>query len=93
MYLYPAPQVLHTKFMIADAEVALMGSSNMDPRSFGLNYEVTVMTGEGELMDALREEADKYKRESHSLTREEWAQRPWYKRYVDNVARLTSALQ
>lgn len=93
MFLYPAPGVLHTKFVIADEEVALMGSSNMDPRSFSLNYEVTVMTAEGELMDALRNEAQKYKQVSHSLTREEWALRPWYKRYVDNVARLTSSLQ
>lgn len=93
MYLFPAPQVLHTKFVIADEEVALMGSSNMDPRSFGLNYEVTVMTPEGELLNALVKQAAIYKQECHTLTREEWAKRPWYKRYVDNVARLTSALQ
>ena len=51
MYLYPAPAILHTKCAIADAEIAVMGSSNMDMRSFGLNYEISMMTGKGEVMD------------------------------------------
>lgn len=93
IYLYPAPAVLHAKFMIADAEVAVMGSSNMDMRSFGLNYEISLMTGEGELMEQLKELAESYREKCKKLTLEQWRERPWYSRYVDNVARLTSSLQ
>lgn len=93
IYRYPAPAVLHSKFAIADAEVAVMGSSNMDMRSFGLNYEITLMTGAGELMTELRKLCRTYREKCSHLTASEWESRPWYHRYVDNVARLTSSLQ
>ena len=93
IHQYPAPAVLHSKFALADDEIALMGSSNMDMRSFGLNYEITVLTTGGDLLTSLRRLAATYKERSHRLTLEEWSRRPWYLQYLDNVARLTSALQ
>ena len=41
--LYPAPYVLHSKHFTVDDDVAVLGSSNMDMRSFALNYEVSLM--------------------------------------------------
>ena len=41
IYLYPAPYVLHSKHFTVDDDVAVIGSSNMDMRSFALNYEVS----------------------------------------------------
>ena len=41
--LYPAPFVLHAKHFTVDDDVAVIGSSNMDMRSFALNYEVSMM--------------------------------------------------
>ena len=38
---YPSPTVLHSKFVMVDDEIAFIGSSNMDPRSFSLNMEVS----------------------------------------------------
>lgn len=93
IYQYPAPAVLHTKAAIADKEVAVMGSSNMDMRSFGLNYEITMVSFEGKLMNELDRVIQGYKETSKKLTKEQWAKRPWHQKYVDNVARLTSALQ
>ena len=43
IYLYRAPFVLHAKHFTIDDEVAVLGSSNMDMRSFSLNLEVSVM--------------------------------------------------
>lgn len=93
IYLFPAPAVLHSKFAIADHEVSVMGSSNMDMRSFGLNYEITLMSGEGDLMTELRKLCADYHDQCRRLTVKEWKSRAWYDRYIDNVARLTSALQ
>lgn len=93
IYLYPAPAILHSKFAISDSKVAVMGSSNMDMRSFGLNYEITLMTGQGEMMDALRTLRQEYQQVSKRLTASQWNKRPWWDNYIDNVARLTSALQ
>ncbi|PRQ04708.1 Major cardiolipin synthase ClsA [Enhygromyxa salina] len=37
------PGMLHSKYMIVDDSVAMIGSANMDVRSLYLNYEVTAM--------------------------------------------------
>ena len=39
IYLYPAPFVLHSKHFSVDDNVAVIGSSNMDIRSFNLDFE------------------------------------------------------
>lgn len=93
IHRYPYPAVLHTKLVIADDEVAIIGSSNMDMRSFGLNYEVTMLSGHGDLLDSMTELTDRYRATCTELTEEEWGNRPLMRRYVENVARLTSALQ
>ncbi|MEU6135139.1 cardiolipin synthase [Nocardioides sp. NPDC047086] len=91
--LYPAPYVLHTKFFTVDDKVAVVGSSNMDYRSFALNYEVIVLLQSEQVVDDLRTVLDDYREKSSELTAEEWSRRGRGAAYVDNVMRLTSALQ
>jgi cardiolipin synthase A/B len=93
IYLYPAPYVLHSKHFSIDEDVAVLGSSNMDLRSFGLNYEVSMMLQGGDVVSRMRKVEDAYRMRSRELTQEEWARRSWRSRYADNVMRLTSALQ
>ncbi len=93
IYLYPAPYVLHAKHFTIDDDVAVIGSSNMDMRSFALNYEVSLMLLGQEVIASMRRVEDGYRAVSRELTAAEWATRPRGVRYVDNVMRLTSALQ
>ena len=93
IYRYPAPYVLHSKHFTIDDDVAVVGSSNMDMRSFALNYEVSLMLLGPEVVKRMRAVEDDYRALSTELTREEWSRRPRGKRYVDNVMRLTAALQ
>ncbi|WCZ33268.1 cardiolipin synthase [Corynebacterium massiliense] len=96
---FPAPYVLHSKFMLADPELddehplAIFGSANMDMRSFGLNYESTILVSQGDLIAGFNQLAANYRAVSHELTLEEWNERSLLRRYVDNVMRLTSSLQ
>lgn len=90
---YPAPDVLHSKFMIIDDDVAVLGSSNMDMRSFSLNLEVSLMVVGERNASELYEIFAGYWEVSEELHLEEWSHRPWPVRYLDNVFRLTSALQ
>ena len=91
--LYPAPFVLHAKFFAIDDDIAVVGSSNMDYRSFALNYEVMVLLHGREVVDRLDDVLARYRSLSTELTGETWAQRGWGPAYVDNVMRLTAALQ
>jgi cardiolipin synthase len=62
-------------------------------RSFGLNYEVSMMLLGGDIVSRMRKVEDMYRSLSRELTLEEWAGRPNGKKYVDNLMRLTAALQ
>jgi cardiolipin synthase len=93
IHLYPAPYVLHAKHFTIDDDVAVIGSSNMDMRSFALNYEISVMLLGPEIVARVREVEDTYRSLSRELTLQEWQGRSPGSRYVDNLMRLTAALQ
>ena len=91
--MYPGPWILHSKHFSVDDKVAVIGSSNMDMRSFSLNYEVVMMLVGGDFVARMRAAEDKYRSVSQLLSAEEWRARPRSSRFVDNVMRLTAALQ
>jgi cardiolipin synthase len=93
IYQYPKPTVLHAKHFTVDDMVGVIGSSNMDYRSFGLDYEITLMSTGKEFVADLQAVAAGYRAVCHELTLAEWRARPRGQRYVDNVMRLVSALQ
>jgi cardiolipin synthase A/B len=93
IFLYPKPIVLHAKHFTVDDIVGIIGSSNMDYRSFGLDYEITLMSTGEEFVGDLQAVADGYRAVCRELTLAEWRQRPRGQRYVENVMRLVSALQ
>ncbi len=93
IFRFPAPHVLHTKCFVVDDRYAVMGSSNMDMRSFGLNYEVSLLTTGGDLVPQIAEVIAGYRQASSELNLEEWEKRPLRRRYMESVMRLTSALQ
>lgn len=93
IYLYKAPLVLHAKHFTIDEEVAVLGSSNMDMRSFSLNMEVSVMLLGADMVAKMRAVEDTYRGISKELQLDAWVNRPLAARYVDNVARLTATVQ
>ncbi|WP_311259072.1 cardiolipin synthase [Microbacterium sp. WCS2018Hpa-9] len=93
IWMYRKPYILHTKSLTIDDQVAVIGSSNMDMRSFGLNLEVSMLVRGEEFVAEMRAVEDVYRSLSRELTLEEWMQQPLRSTVLDNLARLTSALQ
>jgi cardiolipin synthase len=93
IYLYRPPIILHSKHLTIDDDVAVIGSSNMDQRSFNLNMEVSTLFHGVNFVDQLDKVTDHYRENSRELTKEEWAGRPLRSQLLDNLARLSSALQ
>jgi cardiolipin synthase len=93
IYLYREPTVLHSKHFSIDDEIAVVGSSNMDIRSFSLNMEVSVLVHGREFVDRLRLIEDDYRANSDRLELDDWLNRALPAKVGDNLARLTSALQ
>ena len=93
IWMYKKPYILHAKHFSIDDDVAVIGSSNMDMRSFLLNMEVSLMVRGRAFVDSMRKVEDGYRANSRELTLEEWKKQPLRSTVLDNLARLTSALQ
>ncbi|ROQ31043.1 cardiolipin synthase [Frondihabitans sp. PhB188] len=93
IHLYRAPTILHAKHMSVDDDVCVVGSSNMDIRSFQLDFEVMMLICGRDFTDRLRALEDDYRAASTELTLADWDGRGRVHAFVDNLARLTSAVQ
>ena len=93
VWLYRQPYVLHAKHFTIDDDVAVIGSSNMDIRSFQLDLEISMMVRGHDFVREMREVEDGYRALSRQLTLEEWLKQPLRSTVLDNLARLTSSLQ
>lgn len=93
IFRYPAPTVLHSKFIIVDGDMCVIGSSNMDERSFAMNMELSVLLVSEEFAQRMYElEAREYAPVAKELELEVWRRRPLGVKYMENVCRLTSSL-
>ena len=93
IWMYPGPYILHAKHLSIDDDVAVIGSSNMDIRSFALNFEVTLLVRGRSFVAQMREVEAGYRAIGRELTLEEWEREPKSATFLDGIARLTSALQ
>ena len=93
IWLYKSPTVLHAKHFTIDDQVAVIGSSNMDMRSFSLNLEISVMIQGASFVSQLREVEASYRAMSKELTLDAWLKQPLRSKVLDNVARLTATVQ
>ena len=62
--------LLHTKSLTMDGEVTLIGSANMDRRSFDLNYENNILLHDPELTQSMCQRQNLYLTRSHEVTPE-----------------------
>ena len=80
--------LLHSKAIVIDRSIAFVGSLNMDMRSFWLNFEVTLLVNDDSFAADLRALLERYVRDSRRVDREEWASRPFRRRFLESVVRL-----
>ncbi len=93
IHWHKSPVLVHSKFVVVDDEMSMVGSSNMDIRSFELDSEVTLVVHGEQFATGLQAIADTYLADSRQLSPREWAKRPTSHKLIDNIARLTSSLQ
>jgi cardiolipin synthase len=83
---------LHAKHLSIDDSIALIGSSNMDIRSFALNAEISLLIYDPQVVARLRQIQQRYFAEADLLTLEQWQRRPRLAKITQNIARLVDAL-
>ena len=86
------PSFLHAKHVTIDDDVALIGSSNIDIRSFRLNSEISVLIYDREVVAQLRQVENDYLANCRQLSYNEWLRRPFLEKLAQNTARLVDSV-
>jgi cardiolipin synthase len=84
--------LLHAKSLTLDGEVTLIGSANMDRRSFDLNYENNILFCDAELTAAVRQRQQQYLARSRSVAAQEVAAWPTTRRLWNNTIAMLGPL-
>jgi cardiolipin synthase len=84
--------LLHAKTMVVDAEVALIGSANLDRRSFDLNFENNILFADAAFAAAIRGRQDNYIADSTRITSEEVARDGLIRRLWQNLLAMFGPL-
>lgn len=79
---------LHSKLMMVDDEVSLIGSANVDFRSLEHNFEISGIVYDAQQTQRLREIFDIDKQACKPLSLEQWQMRSKRRRMVESLARL-----
>ena len=92
IHTVPAPAFIHANHLSIDDDIAVIGSSNMDVRSFRLNLDITLVVYDRAANAALRGIEQRYFARSTQLALAEWRRRPRRDQFVENTFRLVSAV-
>ena len=77
--------ILHAKTMTVDGEVTLIGSANMDRRSFDLNYENNILLCDEGVTTAMRQRQQEYLADCAEVTAAQVAGWSWTERLWNNA--------
>jgi cardiolipin synthase len=91
IYLYQKG-FIHVKTLVVDDYISIVGTANMDYRSFDLNFEVNAVVYGEELAGELRKTFADDLKDAQRIQPEAWRKRPWYKQLPERIARLLSPL-
>ena len=83
---------VHAKTMVIDDNISIIGSANMDYRSFELNFEVNTIVYNREITSQLKDAFYKDLEHAEMINIDRWEKRPMLKQLSERVARLLSPL-
>lgn len=84
--------LLHAKSISIDDSLCFFGSSNFDIRSFTLNFEIDLVFYGAEANREIRKHQQAYISQSELLNSEEWNNRGFLRKSVENLTRLLSPM-
>ncbi|PXK69806.1 phospholipase D-like domain-containing protein, partial [Klebsiella variicola] len=77
--------LLHTKSVLVDGELSLVGTVNLDMRSLWLNFEITLVIDDAGFGSDLAAVQDDYISRSRLLDARRWLKRPLWQRIVERL--------
>jgi len=84
---------LHEKVVLIDDVATAIGTANFDNRSFRLNFEITALIGDPELVDEVDRMFESDFAQSREVGPDEYSGKPFWFRLAASLARLTAPIQ
>ena len=91
VYLY-REGFLHSKLMLFDESLTLIGSANFDTRSFEQNFEIEAFIYDMEVASQALAIFTEDQRNCDQLSLKEWNKRPFTRRFLESLLRLFAPL-
>ena len=91
IYLYKKGFV-HAKTIVADGQLAIVGTANMDHRSFELNFEVNSIIYDKEIAGQLKQAFLDDIKDAELINPDRWKKRTMFKQLPEKLCRLFSPL-
>ena len=88
-----ATHMMHVKVMVVDGRFSLLGSTNIDHRSFGLNDEVNLLVLSPQLAAQVQAMFEEDLSHSQNLDLANWRRRSWGERVLATLGRLVERHQ
>jgi cardiolipin synthase len=85
--------MMHVKVMVVDGRFSLLGSTNIDHRSFGLNDEVNLLVLSPQLAAQVQAMFEEDLSHSQNLDLANWRRRSWGERVLATLGRLVERHQ
>jgi cardiolipin synthase len=79
------PAMIHAKIAIFDGTWSIVGSTNLDNRSFGINDEINVAVFDPQIASRLTRDFEEDARQSRIVSLEDWENRPLSERLLEMV--------
>ena len=89
IYLYQKG-FIHAKTMVTDGMFSMIGTANMDNRSFFLNFEVNALIYDKKIAGHMRKQFFEDMEDAKKIDKKEWLSRPRYQQLPEKIARLFS---
>lgn len=83
---------VHAKTMVCDKKISIIGTANLDNRSFDLNFEINAVVYDENIAKELTGIFEDDLKYSKQINLEDWVRRPFYKKLLEKVFKLFSSL-
>lgn len=91
VYFYK-PGFIHSKMIVSDDILSIIGSTNMDFRSFEQNFELNTFILDETTALSFKEQFLKDQKNSKRITLHSWCKRPFYFKLKESIVRIFSPL-
>ena len=77
--------LLHTKSVLVDNQLSLVGTVNLDMRSLWLNFEITTVIDDAQFAKSLSQLLKQYLSQSEEINIQKWNKRPIWQRVIERL--------